>query len=120
MKDGIIELDTDFAKEIGFTSDKFDGWLWLDHGYVIISFIRSKRKMQGNLNKLFDTIFDKGFGIKVPTPTKAMKTILIRKGFDESFEYDRHGPVEVWIKHCETRTDIPNANIIKQRGQCYE
>jgi hypothetical protein len=25
MKDGIIELDSEFANEIGFTSDKFDG-----------------------------------------------------------------------------------------------
>ena len=28
MIEGIIELDSDFAKGLGFTSDKFEGYLW--------------------------------------------------------------------------------------------
>jgi len=99
MKDGIKELDSDFAKEVGFTSDKFDGWLWRQHGYIIISFITSKQKRQGNFNGVLDAIWKKGYWVKVPTPSVTMKTILIKKGFKETEEYDKRGSaVEVWYK----------------------
>ena len=110
MKDGIIELDSEFAKEIGFTSDKFDGWLWIDRGCcVLISLIVSKQRRQGNLSNLFNAILSKGFDIKVPTPTNMMKAILLKKGF---IEYDWY-----WIKHAETSIDAVSANIIDKEGK---
>ena len=106
MKDGVIELDTKAGKELGFTSDKFmegnrsqiGSYLWKKEGYIYISFIQSKEKGKGCLSKLFDTIL-KSYGIKVPTPSVLMETILIKKGFERTKEYsEQHGNVEVWIK----------------------
>lgn len=99
MQDGIIELDTDRGKQLGFTSDKFDGWLWLKEDYVCISFIVSLQPNRGNLSKLFNIIQQLGYGIKVPTPFARMKAILISHGFTQTIEDDPNlGPVEVWKK----------------------
>ena len=121
MKDSIIELDSEFANEIGFTSDIFDGWLWKMENYICISFIVSKQKRQANVTNLFNAILNKGFDIKVPTPTNMMKAILLKKGFIEIEEYnfDRQ-PVEVWIKYAETSIDAVSANITEEGEQYYE
>jgi len=100
MKDGKIELDTRRGEEFGFTSDKFDGWLWKIDGYIYISFIRSKQPGRGHLSQLFDAILSKGYGIKVPTPSALMRAILIRKGFVRRDEFDEYlkEVVEIWVK----------------------
>lgn len=80
LKDGIIELDSDFGKEFGFTADKFFGWLWKQSNFIWISFIESKYEGKGNLRKLFDTIEEKGFEIIVPTPSQRMQMICEKRG----------------------------------------
>lgn len=100
MEDGIIELDTDRGKTLGFTSDKFDGYLWKTGNYIIISNIESLNQGQGNLSKLFSSIQKIDMGIKVPTPFARMKAIIIEKGFkrkDEFFE-EANEMCEVWVK----------------------
>ena len=100
MKDKIIELDTEFAKEIGFTSDKFEGFLWKVEKYIYISCIKSIRPKQGNLSSLFNAIREKGFGIEVPSPFPLMEFICEQKGFKKTVEYnDIHnvGNVEMWV-----------------------
>ena len=100
MKDGIIELDTEFAKEIGFTSDKFQGYLWKVGNYIYISVIKSNNRKQGNLTSLFNAIQEKGFGIKVPTPFPLMEAICKKKGFETTIERnDIHevGDIEVLV-----------------------
>ena len=107
MKDGIIELDSEAGKELGFTSDKFiDGsrsqigsYLWKKEGYIFISFIQSKENRKSHLSKLFDAILSKGYGIKVPIPSALMEAILRKKGFERTEEHsEQHGNVEVWVK----------------------
>jgi len=107
MKDGIIELDTVAGKELGFTSDKFmegnrsqiGSYLWKRGEYIYISIIASREKNKDHLSKLFATILSKGYGIKVPTPSKLMKGILRKKGFERTKEHsEQHGNVEVWVK----------------------
>jgi len=100
MKDGIIELDTSRGKEFGFISEKFDGWLWKVGNYIYISFIVSKRPGHGHLSQLFDAISSKGYGIKVPTPSALMQTILAKKGFVKKYEFDERieEAYEVWVK----------------------
>lgn len=79
--EGIIELDSEFAKKIGFTSDKFDGHLWNEApDYIVISFIVSKDPRKGNLRKLFDSIEALGYGILVPTPSDQMYAICKKRG----------------------------------------
>jgi len=102
MKDGIIELDTRAGEELGFTLGKFmDGsYLWKRDDYIYISFIQSREKGKGYLSKLFDTILNNGYGIKVPTPFPLMQAILIKKGFVRTEEWaERYNEnVEVWVK----------------------
>jgi len=102
MKDGEISLDTPFAVELGFTSDKFasGSYLWKKDNYIAISFIVSLLEGRGNLSNLFRTIQSKGFGIKVPTPFARMKKICISKGFNKTEEWFEAAncPVEVWVK----------------------
>jgi len=104
MNAGKISLDTPFATELGFTSDKFanGSYLWKRDNYIMISFIISRFEGQGNLSRLFKKIESKGLGIKVPTPFGRMKSILMKKGFmrtEEWFE-EANCPVEVWVKEC--------------------
>lgn len=98
--EGIIELDTPFAKHLGFTSDKFDGWLWKKDKHIMISFIVSKQEGKGNLSKLFQRIQELGYEIRVPNPFAKMKAILVTHGFKRTIEYDKDmgGDVAVWIK----------------------
>ena len=100
MKDGIIEPDSEFGKRIGFTSDKFEGWLWKKGDAIYISFIISKQPRKGNLSKLFDNIFRLGYTVKVPTPLGVMELIVRKKGFKLTREWwDRAGEwVDVWVK----------------------
>ncbi len=99
VKDGIINLDTDRAKPFGFTSDKYDGYLWKTDGRIMISFIKSRQEGRGNLSRLFQSIWNAGYEVAVPTPLGKMPLILKHKGFKQTFEDDDvFGAVEVWIK----------------------
>ncbi len=88
---GEIKLGSERANQLGFTKDKFGGYLWGKGKDVYISFITSKFEGKGNLRKLFDNISKAGFNIKVPTPFPRMKAICIKLGFEERLE----GSVEI-------------------------
>ena len=88
MKDGIIELDTPFAKKIGFVSSKFHGYLWKKENKIIISFIISKEENKGNLSKLFNSILLEGYDVAVPIPSGRMQQILLKRGFKRKIIYD--------------------------------
>lgn len=106
MRDkGIIRLDSERARSLGFTSDRFDGYLWDGEDSVTISFIVSKQEGKGNLSALFTSIEAEGKQIRVPTPFPHMEAILKRKGFIKRIERDHIlGPVEVWIKYPHRNT----------------
>lgn len=97
-----IDLDTPEAHEIGFTSDKFDGYLWKGDHHITISVITSRHPGQGNLSRLFDAIQAKGLGIRVPNPFPRMEAICKKKGFiktQEPFapEHGIHDLIDVWV-----------------------
>lgn len=97
---GIINLDSDFAKKIGFTSDKFAGYLWKKGNRIIISTIFSIEEGKGNLKSLFAEIESFGFKVIVPTPLPLMESILRRWGFICRVKKDRKfGSVELWEKN---------------------
>lgn len=102
-----IDPDSEFGKRIGFTSDKFDGWLWKKGNYVYISFIQSKQEKCGNLKALFEAILQNGLGIKVPTPLGRMRIILLKNGFRKDREYwEKAGEyVEVWVKEVKRKNE---------------
>lgn len=98
MKDGHIEIDSENGKIFGFTSDLFEGYLWKKENDIYISFIISIHEGKGNLRKLFDNILRQGFNVKVPTPFPRMQNILLWLGFNQTFEQEEIGTVEVWYK----------------------
>lgn len=98
-EDGIINPDSEFGKEIGFTSDLFGGYLWKSGKRIIVALAGSLKPNKGNLSKLFSNIEQAGFEVVVPTPLGKMQSILIRKGFGMFYEYDKtFGVIEVWRK----------------------
>jgi len=93
---GMIKLDSSFAKKIGFTSDKFEGYLWRDEKVITISVIISLQEGQGHLRELIERIEEKGYHILVPTPMPAMMILLKRWGFTSRFQDGMFGPVNIW------------------------
>jgi len=92
MRNGIIELDSQFGKEIGFTSDKFVGsYLWRIGKYIWISMIISRQEKQGNVRTLMDKINEKGFLLKVPTPSTRMQHICEERGMKYVLLDRKHG-----------------------------
>jgi len=99
LKDGIILPDSEFGKKIGFTSDKFRGYLWKRGDSIYVSMIISKKPCRGNFSRLIENILRLGYKVKVPTPIGIMPLILAKKGFKKTYEYYKElGMVEVWIK----------------------
>jgi hypothetical protein len=97
LSKGVIEPDSNAGKEIGFTSDLFEGYLWLDRQYICISFIESKKPRQGNFSQLCKNILRLGYGIKVPTPFQLMECICVVHGFKKT---------EEWFKEANAFTDV--------------
>lgn len=102
-KEFCIDVDSEWGNKLGFTSDKFMGYLFHVGGYITISFIESKVPGQGNLSKLFDRIQELGLGIRVPTPFPLMEHIVKKKGFKMTMvpfapEHGINELVDVWVK----------------------
>lgn len=94
MKDGLIEIGSEKANELGFSRKLFEGYLWKIGDIIYISFIVSRRQNEGNLSMLFAKIEERGFRVAVPTPLGKMQSILQKKGFLPTHE----GEHEVWMK----------------------
>ncbi len=98
LLDGIINLDTDRAKLLGFTSDKYDGYLWRQGDAIIVSFIVSWQR--GNFRELVRRIHALGLTVKVPTPLGRMQEILLKNGYEhttEPFDEEPGETVDVWV-----------------------
>jgi hypothetical protein len=97
MTDGIIELDSPVAVALGFTSDKFGGYLWKKGSTITISFISSLTPGRGDFSTLIKNMLSAGYRIVVPTPLAQMEQILKKWGFRPSLVLDPDmGNVEVW------------------------
>ena len=97
LPDGQIDPDSEAGKLIGFTADKFEGWLWKSGDRVMISMIISLQPGKGNLSALFAAIEALGLRVAVPAPFAHMREILRRKGFKKSHENGGElWPCEVW------------------------
>ena len=93
-QNGMIALGDDFANVLGFTEDKFSGYLWRpetineEDKHITISLITSKKPGHGNLIALFDKIKDMGYSIVVPTPSNRMEAICAEYGFQHKVLHD--------------------------------
>lgn len=97
LPDGPILLDSDTAQSLGFTSDKFDGYLWKTPDAIMVSFIVSKQR--GNFRQLVQRILQLGLTVKVPTPLGRMQEILLKNGYQHTQEFDADNGehVNVWV-----------------------
>ena len=94
---GIIEIDSERGKQLGFTSDRFhaDSYLWDDDGRVMVSFIHSKAKE--SFKALVDAILAEGKAVAVPTPLPRMEQIVRKNGYAHEVEMTEIGePCDVW------------------------
>ena len=99
MEDGQIELDSDYAKKIGFTSDLFSGYLWKQDNTIIISLITSKFQGNGYFIEMLDKIIEDDYNIEVPTPSARMAKICKQYGFKQTTKKDEmFGLVEILTK----------------------
>ena len=98
MHNGIIEMDSNRGKELGFTSEHFShgSYLWEDRSRITISFIASRAK--DNFRRLAETILATGKEIAIPTPLPMMERIVRKAGYKHTIENDPvMGPVEIWL-----------------------
>lgn len=77
-----------FGKSIGFTSELFDGYLWVNEDEIYVSLVTSLKPGEGNFRRLLETLLATGKTIKVPTPPDKMRSILKRYRFVETVERD--------------------------------
>lgn len=100
MKKYCIELDDEFAKEIGFTSDLFGGYFWRIGCSIWVSLIISKHPEQRNFKRLMEKILSLGFVVKIPIPSPRLKRILIKNNYKHKKFYDKETKeyIEFWEK----------------------
>lgn len=98
MQDGIIKLDSTEGKELGFTSDKFHGYLWKKDNTITISLIEAVNEGKGYFKKLINTILRKGYRVEIPTPLGRMKYIVKKNGYTQQMvkDKDTNDCVEIW------------------------
>ena len=87
MDDGMILLDTPFAKSIDFISCRFsDGYLWKKGNKITVSLIVAKETGKGYFRELIKNIEKAGFVVSVPNPLGHMQQILEHYGFVPHYE----------------------------------
>lgn len=85
-QDGFRPAGSEFANQVGFTSERFDGYLWEDKDTCYLSLVISKQPGQGHLSEVLSALTKLGYTVKVPNPIGTMQNILIKKGFAPSQE----------------------------------
>lgn len=106
LPDGLIEIDSDVGKQIGFTSDNFysGSYMVKAQGYLWVNCIMARRR--GRFAPMMQTIEKLGLAIKIPTPFRRMREIVEKNGYRQTFEYDDVlGEVEVWVKDPRPTTE---------------
>lgn len=95
----VIEPSSERGKELGFTSDLYDGYLWEESpDSIIVSLIVSKKPHQGNVRRLLDTLESIYPKVRVPTPSARMRHILERRGYTQGSEETPMGACEYWYR----------------------
>jgi hypothetical protein len=99
MKDGLILPGSKRGRVFGFTSERFEGYLWKCGDRILISLIISLQRGQGHFRELVGNIHAQGYTVAVPCPMADMRLILIRNGYRMETEFDKptEDYVEVWV-----------------------
>jgi len=121
MDDGIIEVDSELGRTMGFTSDVWaeDSYLWKMGRDIWISLIISLRPRNGNLRRLFEAILKQGYGIAVPTPLGLMNLILLQWGFvrrEGATCPDSNEPLELFCLEAGSALPRSRSSLVRETG----
>lgn len=108
VEGGMIEPGSEAGKRLGFTQDKFDGYLWDKGDSIYISLIISHQPGRGNVRRLITAISDAGYIVKVPVPFARMQNICARMGFYLTTEPECE---EVWVLPAKEGTPAGRAAL---------
>ena len=91
--------DSPAGAQLGFTSDKFGGYLWVTDDAIFISAIFSLQPGRGHFRALLERLLTTNKTIRVPTPSTRMRKILSDYGFQETTVYDeKFGTTELMVR----------------------
>ncbi len=79
--DGCAPAGSERAQALGFTAERFQGYVWLSGTTCWLSLVVSLQPNQGHLSELISQLASRGYEIRVPNPTPDMQARLARKGF---------------------------------------
>lgn len=91
--DGAFDGENHLGQLLGFTDDKFNGYLYKKGNEIWLSAVMSLDEGKGNFSTLLNNIEKNGFEIVVPLPLKKMQEIIKRKGFEPE---DENEPLTIW------------------------
>lgn len=100
MNDGMIKIDSEDGKTLGFTSDKFHkhSWLWKVGTAMYVSFVASVRPKQGDFRRLVGDLLAQGYTVKIPTPLGRMSLIVRQADYRKTEEVTEQGDTcQVWV-----------------------
>lgn len=83
--DYYVPLGSKLANKLGFTIEKYSGYLWKAGNWIYISLIETRKEHQGYLRNLFDNIHSARYNIYIPCPNHRMTKIALQYGF----KYDK-------------------------------
>jgi len=115
----VVEPGDPFGIEIGFTTDRFSGYLSRVGDVVWISAIFSLQPGKGNFSRLVNECLRRGYMVKIPNPFPHMQRIAAHLRFMQTYEDDSYyGLSEVWVKDAKkrrnTKSDPESSDIAKQ------
>lgn len=75
MTGGMVSVDSELGKALGFTSERFtpNSYLWLSGDRLMISLIVAQQKGRGDFSRLLTAIEARGLKVAVPTPLATMR-----------------------------------------------
>ncbi|MFZ2446902.1 MAG: hypothetical protein WAW37_11145 [Syntrophobacteraceae bacterium] len=94
-----IVPDSPEAVALGYTSDKFQGYLGRKGKSVYIWQVRSRDPGKGNFSRLVQNMLASGLTVKIPTPIGKMRDFVRRGDFVPAHGFNPEGDeFEVWVK----------------------
>jgi len=111
-----IETGTADGDALGFTENRFSGWLEQESGNrLYLHYIISRHRNEGNTQALICGWLDRGYDVRVVMPRPIMQYILKKFCFVPSLEFlpDQYSDkVEVWCRPGGTESpDVPSTKV---------
>ncbi len=79
--EGCCPAGSERAQALGFTTERFQGYIWLSGSTCWLSLVVSLQPGQGHLSELIRGLLERGYEVRVPNPTEDMVARLIRMDF---------------------------------------